>query len=126
MAEEEIPAISGERLNQEPIIFRGCGSSEMTLIVLASVVVVMPIAITVAATAGAAMIGIGLSGGLMLVTVVLGATGFQQLKRNCPNGHYQQRVKIALDQAGLSNTHAILGDGQWDVGRSLNQRPNCR
>ena len=115
MAQHEILA---ERLNAEPAIFKGCSSSELGMIVGLAALVWLPVSLAVAALAGAVTMGFGLAGiGIVATTVAIAAL-FQRLKRNRPDGYYQQRLALWLDARGLKRAPYIRRSGWWDIGRS--------
>src|SRR6056297_2867296 len=115
MANREILA---ERLNAEPAIFKGCSSRELGMIVGLAALVWLPVSLAVAALAGAVTMGFGLAGiGIVATTVAIAAL-FQRLKRNRPDGYYQQRLALWLDARGMKRAPYIRRSGWWDNGRS--------
>ena len=42
---------------------------------------------------------------------------FQRLKRNRPDGYYQQRFVIGLHDLGLRRAPFVRRSGCWDIGR---------
>jgi conjugative transfer region protein (TIGR03750 family) len=62
--------------------------------------------------------GFGLAGVGVVATVVVTATFFQRLKRNRPDGYYQQRFAIWLHDKGLRRSTLIRRSGTWDIGRT--------
>ncbi len=115
MADREILA---ERLNAEPAIFKGCSSSELGMIVGLAALIWLPVSLAVAAFAGAVTMGFGLAGIGIVGTVVATATVFQRLKRNRPDGYYQQRLALWLDARGVKRCPYVRRGGRWDIGRS--------
>jgi conjugative transfer region protein (TIGR03750 family) len=107
-----------DRVNSEPVIFKGCSSSELGVIVAVSGLVWLPLSLLIAGLLGAATMGFGLAGAAIVATVVVVATIFQRLKRNRPDGYYQQRFVIALHDAGIRRCALIRRSGVWDIGRS--------
>lgn len=107
-----------ERLNAEPAIFKGCSSSELGVIVTVSALVWLPVSILLAGLAGAITMGFGMAAVGIVVTVVLMAALFQRLKRNRPDGYYQQRVVLWLDERGLRRSPFVRRAGAWDIGRT--------
>ena len=89
--------ILADRLNAEPAIFKGCSSSELGVIVGVAALVWLPASLLLAGLMGAVTMGFGLAG----VGVVATASLFQRLKRNRPDGYYQQRFLIWLNDRGL-------------------------
>lgn len=107
-----------DRVNSEPVIFKGCSSSELGVIVAVAALVWLPLSLLIAGLLGAITMGFGLAGVGIVATVVVAATIFQRLKRNRPDGYYQQRVVIALHDAGIRRSALIRRTGVWDIGRS--------
>ena len=62
--------------------------------------------------------GFGLAGVGVVATVVVTATLFQRLKRNRPDGYYQQRFVIWLHDKGLRRSALVRRSGSWDIGRT--------
>ena len=107
-----------DRLNAEPAIFKGCSSSELGVIVGVAALVWLPFSLVLAGLMGAVTMGFGLAGIGVVVTVVVTATLFQRLKRNRPDGYYQQRFVIWLHDKGLRSSRLVCRTGSWDIGRS--------
>lgn len=114
-AEHEVLA---NRLNAEPAIFRGCSSSELGVIVGVSALIWLPASIALAALAGAPAMGFGIAAVAIVASVLLVSLVFQQLKRNRPDGYYQQHVLLWLDQRGLGRAPFVWRSGVWDIGRT--------
>jgi conjugative transfer region protein (TIGR03750 family) len=110
--------VLADRLNAEPVIFKGCSSTELGLIVGLAAAVWLPLSLLVAGGLGAVTMGFGLAGIGIVATVLLVASLFQGLKRNRPDGYYQQRVMIWLHTRGLRRAPFVLRSGAWDIGRT--------
>ena len=108
-----------ERLNAAPVIFRGCSSNELGLIVCVAILVWLPLSLSVAAAWGAVTMGFGLAGIAIVGTVMGMASVFQHLKRNRPDGFYQQRIILWLHRQGLRRSPLVQRDGVWDLGRGI-------
>lgn len=107
-----------DRLNAEPAIFKGCSSSELGVIVGVAALVWLPVSLVLAGLMGAVTMGFGLAGVGVVATVVVTATLFQRLKRNRPDGYYQQRFAIWLHDKGLRRSALVRRSGGWDIGRT--------
>ena len=114
--------ILADRLNAEPAIFKGCSSSELGIIVGVSALVWLPVSLILAWLAGAVTMGFGIAGIGIVATVLLMASLFQRLKRNRPDGYYQQQIVLWLDDRGLKRSPFIRRSGAWDIGRSAHAR----
>ncbi len=108
-----------ERLNAAPAIFRGCSSTELGVIVLAAIGVWLPMSLGLAASLGAVTMGFGMAGIGIVGTVVGVASLFQRLKRNRPDGYYQQRMVLWLHRYRIRRSPLIQRDGIWDLGRRI-------
>ena len=110
--------ILADRLNAEPAIFKGCSSSELGVIVGVAALVWLPVSLILAWLAGAVTMGFGIAGVGIVATVLLMASLFQRLKRNRPDGYYQQQIVLWLDDRGLRRSPFVRRTGAWDIGRS--------
>ena len=111
--------VLADRLNSEPLIFRGCSNSELGMILFCAVVFWVPMSLMVAAAFGAVAMGLGLSGLGILATVYLGATLFQTIKRGRPDNYYQHLMMIKLNDLGFWRSKLIRRNGFWSLGRSF-------
>ena len=107
-----------DRLNAEPVIFRGCSSSELGMIVVVSALIWLPLSLLLAWLFGAITMGFGIAGVGVVATVVVCATVFQRIKRGRPDGYYQQRIRIRLHDLGLRRSPWVRRSGAWDIGRT--------
>lgn len=115
-----------DRLNAEPAIFKGCSSSELGVIVGVAALVWLPVSLVLAGLAGAVTMGFGLAGIGVVVTVLVMASLLQRQKRNRPDGYYQQRVILWLDDCGLRRSRFIRRSGPWDIGRTVHAALSLR
>lgn len=111
------------RLDTEPVIFRGCSSSELGMIVGVSAAVWLPLSLLIAALLGALTMGAGIAMVGVLATAFVMATVFQRLKRGRPDGYYQQRLRLKLEDLGLRRSGFIRRSGAWDIGRAGSALP---
>ena len=110
--------ILADRLNVEPVIFKGCSSSELGLIVGVAALIWLPVSLLLAGLMGAVTMGFGLAGVGVVGTVIVMASVFQRLKRGRPDGYYQQQFSIWLSDHGLRRAPFIRRSGAWDIGRT--------
>ena len=110
--------ILADRLNVEPVIFKGCSSSELGVIVGVAALVWLPVSLLLAGLMGAVTMGFGLAGVGVVGTVIVMASVFQRLKRGRPDGYYQQQMSIWLSDQGLRRAPFIRRSGAWDIGRT--------
>lgn len=106
-----------DRLNHEPVIFRGYSDSELSVAIKVAGVVCFPTGLVVGFLFG--NLAIGLGGALIVVigAVTLGATVFQRLKRGRPDFYFRQKLRIALHRLGLSSCGLFRHRGQLSLGR---------
>lgn len=107
-----------DRLNTEPVIFNGCSSSELGVIVGVAALVWLPVSLVLAGLAGAVTMGFGLAGIGVVATVLATASLLQRLKRNRPDGYYQQRLIIWVDDHTVRRSRFLRRSGPWDIGRT--------
>ena len=110
--------ILADRLNVEPVIFKGCSSSELGVLVGVAALVWLPVSLLLTGLMGAVTMGFGLAGVGVVGTVIVTAGLFQRLKRGRPDGYYQQQVSIWLSDHGLRRAPFIRRSGVWDIGRT--------
>ena len=108
-----------DRLNVEPAIFKGCSSSELGVIVGVAAAVWLPVSLILSGLLGAVTMGFGIAGVGVVATVVVTASLFQRLKRNRPDGYYQQRFVIWLHDRGFRRAPFVRRSGAWDIGRTF-------
>lgn len=111
-------SILADRLNVEPVIFKGCSASELGVIVGVAAAIWLPLSLLLAGLAGVITMGFGLAGIGIVATVLGTARLFQRLKRNRPDGYYQLRLILWLDHHGLRRAPFIWRSGAWDIGRT--------
>ncbi|MDE0411319.1 MAG: TIGR03750 family conjugal transfer protein [Gammaproteobacteria bacterium] len=110
--------VLADRLNAEPAIFRGCSSSELGMMAGIAIAVWLPLGFLLAWLMGAATMGFGIAGVGVVGSVVILATLFQRIKRNRPEGYYQQWLRMRLHSLGLGRAPWVLRSGTWDIGRT--------
>lgn len=111
------------RLDTEPVIFRGCSSSELGMIVGIAAAVWLPVSFLLAGLFGAFTMGAGIAMVGVLATAFVMATVFQRLKRGRPDGYYQQRLRLRIEDLGLRRSGFIRRGGAWDIGRTYRAVP---
>jgi len=86
----------------------------------------LPVSLILAWLAGAVTMGFGIAGVGIVATVLLMASLFQRLKRNRPDGYYQQQIVLWLDDRGLRRSPFVRRSGAWDIGRSAHATLSIR
>ncbi len=107
-----------DRLNLEPLIFRGSSSSELVMILIVAAGFWFPVTLLIATLSGAPLMGLGTGGLCILATVYFGSTVFQRIKRDRPDFYYQHRLLTLGQDLKLLRTHLIRYSGVWDLGRT--------
>ena len=110
--------ILADRLNAEPVIFRGCSSSELGMIVGLAIVLWLPFSLLLAWLLGAIAMGFGMAAVGVVASVVGMATVFQRIKRGRPEGYYQQWMRLRLHALGLLRAPWVVRSGSWYIGRT--------
>lgn len=106
-----------DRLNFEPVIFRGCTGSEMIVLVKIALVVWLPVGLLIMILAAPALgMGVMLFGALG--TVFFSATAFQRIKRGRPEFYYQIKMKKLTSRHFGTKSPYIEHTGQWSLGRT--------
>ena len=108
-----------DRLNAEPVIFRGCTSTELGVVVALAMVAWLPTCLAIAWLLGAPSMGLGLAGVLVVLSVIVTATVLQRLKRGRPEAYYLHRLGITLARCRLTRSAFVLREGHWSLGRTV-------
>ncbi len=106
-----------DRLNFEPVIFRGCTGTEMIVLVKAAAAVWIPAGLLIMILLTPA-IGMGVLLFGILGTVFFSATFFQRIKRGRPEFYYQIQVKKLTARYFWFRSPYIEYSGQWSLGRT--------
>ena len=95
------------RVNQEPTVVLGLNGSEMAVLSAAASLFWFPVGFLIATLIGAWPLGfvLGLLGAAASVTLV--GMILKQVKRQRPNGYYQQKIQIALQHLGVAMQSAL-------------------
>ena len=107
----------GERLNDEPVIFRGYTDSEFMLAMGIAGSVCLPAGGAAGLLLGKFSMGVGVAFMAAIGLVVLGASAYQNWKRGRPVHWLQQRALRRLAGLGLARARTILHRGVMAQGR---------
>lgn len=110
-----------ERLNNEPVVFRGYTDSELTMAIRVAAVVCIPIGVTVGVAAGSLPIGLGGALAGILVCIMYGAVVLQRWKRGRPDFYFQQRLRIRLHAVGVGQCRLFRSYGVMSLGRDRHE-----
>lgn len=108
------------RLNSEPVVFQGCTSSEIVVLLIVAAAFWLPLSLLVATVVGYWLTTVVLGGTIVGVsaTMYFAPKRFQEIKRGRPDGYYQQRGVLMLARLGLRPSVFITRSGLWATGRS--------
>lgn len=107
-----------KRIDEEPVVFRGCTASELMVILGVATAFWVPTSLVVAGLAGYFTAGFGLAVVGIVVTLLFTSKYFQSIKRGRPDGFYQHKVILWLDARGWRRSGFIVHSGLWDLGRT--------
>ncbi len=107
-----------ERINNEPVIFRGLSSSELKIGLIVTLMVLLPVCLFIGYLLGEILVGLGMIGIFTLISMLFMGTIFQRIKRGRPDGFYQQKTAVILNQVGVKSSPAVKYTGRWSNGRS--------
>jgi conjugative transfer region protein (TIGR03750 family) len=106
------------RIDEEPVVFRGCTTSELMVILGLAAAFWLPTSMVIAGMLGYFTAGFGLTIVGIVVTLLWASKHFQSIKRGRPDGYYQHKVILWLDVMGLRPSGFIVHSGVWDLGRT--------
>ena len=106
-----------ERINNEPVIFRGLSNSELKLGLIVTIIVLLPICTLLGYLMDRMLVGIGSIGIFTMLSIMYLGTFFQRIKRGRPDGFYQQRLALIMSKLGLKKLNVIKYSGSWSTGR---------
>lgn len=121
MASEDI-AFLPDRINGEPIVFRGLTSTELGALAGLAVAVWLPLSLALCGALGFFMMGFGVAGLLTVGTVWVASSWIGAIKRGKPNGYHLLRLRLLLDDLKLRSSGFIRYSGPWDIRRSARSR----
>lgn len=107
-----------DRLNQEPVCFKGLTSSELFKAVTFGLLFWCPVLATVTSMFfDSAVLGMGGGVIMMLLTVTVLGSWLQKYKRNLPDGLHEVRFRRWMQEKGIKNTGYCLSTQTWDIRR---------
>jgi len=107
-----------DRLNGEPVVYRGLTTRELALLGLAAVLLWLPASLVILGLAGFLMMGFGVGALLALGTVWLGSGWIQAVKRGRPAGYHVLRFELLLEDLKLRRSPYVRRPGLWDIRRT--------
>lgn len=106
-----------DRLNGEPIVYRGLTAPELGLLAAGAVALCMPVSLLILGLAGYFMMGFGVGALLVLALLWVASGWIQAVKRGKPAGYHVLRFELFLHDLGLRRTPYIRYSGIWDLRR---------
>lgn len=106
-----------DRLNAEPVVYRGLTAPELGLLAGVSIAVWLPVALIVSGLLGYFMMGFGIAALLALATVWCASRWVQVLKRGKPQGYHVLWAEVALHDLGFRRAPYVRHTGVWDIRR---------
>lgn len=106
-------------ITSEAVVFRGCTTSELMVIITASVVFWSPILCTLGLWVfNSLFAGVGMVMLMTVFTILVGTTVTARLKRDRPEGHYQLRIEYLLNKYNIKKYHFYSYSGEMSIGRT--------
>lgn len=102
-----------DRLNSEPVVFRGLTNPEMFMLAKLGALVWFPLSLLGAWLCHATVIGLGVGMALTLLTVVVGGSWMQRIKRGRPEGYHERQLLIWFQEKGIGSTVFLRYSGRW-------------
>jgi conjugative transfer region protein (TIGR03750 family) len=117
-SKHEEPDILADGLDIEPPIFRGLSNSELGLLIKLAALFWIPVCFLIAGLLGYLMMGAGAVLLMVLLTVVVGGTVFQRIKRGRPDYYYQHYMMLRKKKQRTDPKQIIKHTGTWGLGRT--------
>ena len=115
--EDEILA---DRLNNEPLMFRGLTNTEFGLFIRYGAMVWTPICLVVAWMFEMTILGLPAAMAMILLTIVVGGKYLQVVKRGRPDFYYQHRAALR-SKTNTDNDDFLIYTGVWGIGRVVDE-----
>ena len=125
MSESTLPFLP-DRLNGEPVVYRGLTTRELALLAGAAFALWLPLSLVVLGLAGFFMMGFGVAALLALGTVWMTSGWIQAVKRGKPDGYHVLRFELLLHDFKLRRSPYIRYSGLWDIRRRRSLRDAVR
>ena len=116
---EQNSGLLASGMTSEAVVFYGCTSTELVVIVAGSLVFWAPIlALFSIAVFGTILYGLGFILVFVGITAVVAGRILQGMKRGRPEGHYQQIIRLRLGRYNIVRNNFVTFDGQFSLGRT--------
>jgi conjugative transfer region protein (TIGR03750 family) len=111
--------VMASEVESEADVFRGCTSTELITIIVVSILFWAPLMATLGVVLlGSMMMGLGMVLVMTIITVFIGSSLVQWVKRDKPEGHYQLVIQRFLGKHRIRKSGFILHHGELSLGRS--------
>lgn len=109
-----------DRINFEPTLYKGCTLHELMFLAFmcfggCSVIFITLFLIFF----GKILLGLALAIPASFLAIMIIATFLGNFKLNKPQGYYQQRIALWLEDLGIRKTEYVRRSGKWSVRREL-------
>ena len=106
-------------ITSEAVVFRGCTTSELMMIIIASTLFWGPVLCTIGLWLfNSLFAGVGMVMLMTVITMLVGSTVTARLKRDRPEGHYQLRIESLLNKYNIKKYHFYTYHGEMSIGRT--------
>ena len=112
-----------DRLNGEPVVYRGLTSTELAVVAAGAIALWLPISLVALGYAGYFMMGFGVAAILAVGTVWLTSTWIQAMKRGRPAGYHLLRLELLLHDLRIRRSCYVRYSGVWDIRRNVSVAP---
>jgi conjugative transfer region protein (TIGR03750 family) len=111
--------VMASEVESEADVFRGCTSTELITIIVVSILFWAPLMATLGVVLlGSMMMGLGMVLVMTIITVFIGSSLVQWVKRDKPEGHYQLVIQRFLGKHRIRKSGFFLHHGELSLGRS--------
>ncbi len=107
-----------DRLNEEPVVFLAMTNSEVKYSALLSLLFWVPVCGLVGFLLGSAILGFGVSLGMIFLTMWLLGKYLRVLKRGKPRQYHVLAIRAWLQDHNLGSHNLIRTSAVWDIKRS--------
>ena len=114
-----------DRLNGEPVVYRGLTSTELGIVAGGAIGLWLPISLLILGYAGYLMMGFGVAALLAVGTVWLTSSWIQAMKRGRPDGYHVLQLELLLHDLKLHRSNFTRYSGLWDIRRSVSRARKC-
>jgi len=111
-----------DRLNAEPVVFRGLTNREIIGLAGFGLLLWMPVCAFIGFLLGNAVLGMPMGVVVMLLQVYIASIFLTRFKRGRPDNFHMDALAVWLQQKGIKSSGLLLYSGPWDVVRVFSQQ----